>query len=364
MSNSRQNLLIYGDNYLSLSKYVLRKSVDLIYLDPPFNSQMNYGAVTKKNTSRNPETLTAFADTWHWNQEHLLVFKNLMCSSNEKLKIVLKGFQALLGETSEMAYLVHIASRVYLLHSTLKYSGSIYLHCAPNFSHYIKIIMDAVFGQKHFQNEIVWSYRTGGVSRKRWAKKHDTILYYSKSEQFKFHPSKEKSYVNSIRFTSEEQDYVKRLGLKRDKKGVYREVYPRDVWDINPVFRNSKGKFGYPTQKPKELLLKIITASSEIGDTVLDPYCGSGTTLEASSELKRKWIGIDNSDYAISVTKDRLLNQEVSYEFIKEKSVIEATDEIANEVVAPKRGRIRYVNSIYDNRTNIQNNIIKIKEIQ
>ena len=172
----------------------------------------------------------------------------------------------------------------------LKSTGSIYLHCDPTASHYIKILMDAIFGHRNFRNEIIWGYRTGGVSKKHFPRKHDVILCYGVTKQTIHNPLQERIYYDKPFFTT-----------KKDEEGrYYADVYLRDVWeDIPAVINVSKERMGYATQKPLALLERIIKASSNPGDLILDPFCGCATTLEAAEKLDRRWIGIDIAIHAV-----------------------------------------------------------------
>lgn len=216
-------------------------------------------------------------------------------------------------ESSLSAYLVNMAVRLTEMKRLLKPSGSIYLHCDPTASHYLKMLMDAVFGNEEFTNEIIWGYRTGGVSSKYWAKKHDTIFLYGKSQKT-FTPLKETVFYDKPFFTDQQPN----------KDGKYPiEVYVRDVWDsgmddksIKPIINVSKERLGYPTQKPVKLLERIIKASSNEGELVLDPFCGCGTTLHAAETLDRQWVGVDVSRFAVEVVRKRLTR---AFEGIRDK---------------------------------------------
>jgi site-specific DNA-methyltransferase (adenine-specific) len=191
-----------------------------------------------------------------------------------------------------------MAVRLMPMRRVLADTGSIYLHCDPTASHYLKLVMDAIFGQNNFRNEIVWSYRTGGVSKKYWPRKHDIIFFYRNSAQYKHNPIQERVYYDKNFFSSQ-----------KDSEGrFYADVYVRDVWeDIKPLINVSKERHGYPTQKPLKLLERIITASSNEDDLVLDPFCGCGTAVHAAEMLGRRWIGIDISAFAVGLMRGRIL---------------------------------------------------------
>ena len=195
------------------------------------------------------------------------------------------------------AYCVFMGRRLAEMRRVLKPTGSIYLHCDPHANAYLRILMDAIFGENQFQNEVVWSYRTGGVSKRHWPRKHDTLLFYTKSDQYRHNPPQERLYYDKPFFNSQ-----------TDADGNYiADVYIRDVWDdIKPVINVSKERVGYPTQKPRALLERIIKASSNCDDLVLDPFCGCGTAADAAASLGRKYLGIDISGIAVRVMQQRL----------------------------------------------------------
>lgn len=197
--------------------------------------------------------------------------------------------------------------RIQEMHRILKTSGSIYLQMDYRIEHWIRIIMDNIFGANNFQNQIIWSYRTGGTTKKRWNRKHDNILFYTKTSNYNFNSIKEKTYVNdSFGNANVNTASSRRLGLQRDGGGVYRYVLPRDVWDINAVYRNDKQRVDYYSQKPKKLLEKIILASSNEGDIVADFFCGSGTAPVVAKQLGRKYIACDIESKAVNITRNRL----------------------------------------------------------
>lgn len=182
------------------------------------------------------------------------------------------------------------------MYRVLKPTGSFYLHCDWHAGHYLKVMLDDVFGMYNFQNEIVWCYRTGGASQKRWCRKHDTIFFYTKSNDYTFNLQKERLYYDKPFFTK-----------LKDKTGkYYADVLPVDWWQMKAVINVSKERLNYPTQKPESLLTRIISASSNFNDIVLDAFCGCGTTIAVAHKLSRRWIGIDISPDAIALTSQRL----------------------------------------------------------
>jgi DNA modification methylase len=223
------------------------------------------------------------------------------------LASLIKGMAEGIGASPVTAYLVMMTPRLLEIYRVLKNTGSLYLHCDPTASHYLKVILDRIFGARNFRNEIAWSYKGGGRSRKHYARKHDTILFYTKSDKWVFnYEDILVERTNRTYFTDESRrrywlKYGKRYYLKHDGK------VPEDWWaDIDPLHGPYKERLGYPTQKPLALLERIIKASSNEGDTVLDPFCGCGTTLVAAQTLNRQWIGIDIAEDAVEITKKRL----------------------------------------------------------
>ena len=219
------------------------------------------------------------------------------------------------------AFLCFMSVRLLEMHRVLKSTGSIYLHCDHTASHYLKELMDAVFGKKKFRNEIVWVYNTGGIGKRWFSRKHDVLLFYTKSDNYTFNIHKEKSYTPTL--PEPHTPSGRRLGVTRDplcdlcEKGnpgqKYRMVNMRDVWtDINALYRNNKERYGSPTQKPLKLYQRIITASSNEGDIVLDPFCGCATTLVAAEKKKRNWVGIDIWDGAYNAVITRLEDESLS----------------------------------------------------
>ncbi len=224
-----------------------------------------------------------------------------------------------------MSYITYMAQRMIEMHRVLKPTGSLYLHCDPTASHYLKIILDRIFGSKNFRNEVIWSYKTGGVSKHWFGRKHDVILFYTKSDKksHTFNISKERSFNRGFkpyRFKGVEE-------FKDAEGRWYTMAALRDVWEINPVGRTAKERTGYPTQKPLALLERIIKASSKEGDVVLDPFCGCATTCVAAQNLDRKWIGIDIEEKAAQVLLNRLSDDAGLFsDFIHRVDIPERTD--------------------------------------
>ena len=278
---------LYGGDCLKILPTLEAKSVDLIYLDPPFNSNADYAT---------------FTDSWDWQAPiHEPIYEALL--AHKTISKTAEGLMAILGRCGMLAYLLFMAERLLAMQRVLKKTGSIYLHCDPTASHYLKIVMDSIFGADNFCNEIIWHYTGGGRSKAYFSRKHDVIFWYSNGAKPRFN-------IDAVRVPYKETSGYAKGGIKA-KSGKHYAPHPKgtpidDVWDIPMVNPMAKERFGYPTQKPLTLLERIITASSDEGDVVLDPFCGSGTTLIAAEELKRNWLGIDVSPLAIDMTLKRL----------------------------------------------------------
>jgi DNA modification methylase len=385
------NALYYGDNLDVLRQHIDSESVDLVYLDPPFNSNQNYNVLFKEQDgSRAASQILAFEDTWTWNREDESVFTDLVTDGG-RVSDVIRAFRTFLGPCDMLAYLVMMAPRLIELRRVLKSTGSIYLHCDPTASHYLKLLMDAVFGVGNFRTEIVWkrssAHSDAKQGRKQHGRIHDVIFFYTKSEKWMWNnvfTPYDKEYIDGFyKFTetgtgrlyrmgdlsaakpggdTKYEWYVKRRSdsnewesdlqneWKTPKDGwEYKVILPyngrywaysrtnmikyaktgrlcysgtgmpcykryldempgvplQDIWsDIPPVLGTQD--LGYPTQKPEALLERIIKASSNEGDVVLDPFCGCGTTIAVAQKLNRRWIGIDITHLAITLMKSRL----------------------------------------------------------
>ena len=307
------NKLICGDN-LEIMLEMKDHTIDLIYLDPPFNSARDYKDLHNK---------TVFSDKWTTNAETLdlvVAITNRMTElkyTDNQIK-QWKGLSEALRyvDTSTLAYISYITIRLIEMHRILKPTGSIYYHCDPSASHYIKIVMDMVFGRKNFRNEIVWQYYMGGKSKKDFARKHDIILRYTKTNKFVFNSFKTKRYLD---FKPSLKDTSSNAESGQDEFGYYSMVQCPDVWsDIKSLFNMSKEYLGYPTQKVVKLLDRIIKASSNEGDLVFDPFMGSGTTIESCIINKRQFIGCDNAALSIDLIEKRIKKySNIEYKLIK-----------------------------------------------
>lgn len=329
------NALYYGDNLDVLRQHVKDETVNLVYLDPPFKSDQDYNVLfEQKDGSAAPAQIKAFEDTWRWDMAAARAFDEVVKDhAGSSVATAMLGFRRSLGETDMLAYLSMMAPRLIELRRVLKPTGSIYLHCDPTASHYLKLLMDAVFGPQRFQREIVW--RIGWVSgyktmAKNWIRNHDILLYYTKGTDFTFN----KEYIPYP------EGYTRRDGSKPTGKGIPIE----DTWNCHPgdslnsimIMSFSKEKLSYPTQKPLDLLRRIIKASSNKGDVVLDPFCGCGTTVAAAHGLDRKWIGIDITHLAVNLMKHRLQSMYGTsvageYDVVGEPTTLDGAKQLADE---------------------------------
>jgi len=358
-----RNTLFYGDNLAILREHIADESVDLIYLDPPFNSNASYNVLFRAPDGHQSQAqIEAFDDTWHWNPPAERAFDEVLQSGNSDAAEMLRAMRSFLRENDMMAYLTMMAVRLIDLHRVLKPTGSLYLHCDPTASHYLKMLLDAVFGNKQFINEIIWLRANAHNFKTRfWPRQHDILLFYGMADGVVVNPQYEpygpqqlaryKADSNGRLYTSQdltvslvrrwrqfdwrgvtppphrswgasreqlEAWYEEgRILLRKDGKPrldglkVYLDETPGKqvgtVWDSIDRIKNTSGeRLGYPTQKPLALLERIIAASSNEGDLVLDPFCGCGTTVHAAQKLNRRWIGIDITHLAIHLIKRRL----------------------------------------------------------
>ena len=293
MNTPFANTLYYGD-CLDIMTGFPDSCIDLICLDPPFNSNEKYNKVFKDSGLLIDPQIKAFDDVWLWDDtsaERVARVKNAVANPASK---VITGFEGFIPRSKMLSYASYMAERLFMMHRILKDTGSIYLHCDPYASHYLKVIMDAIFGEKQFQNEFIWFYSGGGASKKRWARKHDVLLFYSKSDTWTFN-------VDAVRTPHKWDKGQKRAdGSERSKAGKI----PDDVYQHNAIMPWAEECLHYPTQKPLALYERIINASSNPGDLVLDPFAGCGTTIEAAAKNGRDVIGIDILPFAL-----RLINR-------------------------------------------------------
>lgn len=369
MSTAWKNRLYFGDNLAILDEEFQEESVDLIYLDPPFNSNASYNLLFKEKTGeKSSAQIKAFDDTWHWGPEAEAAFDRVMSGGPARLSELLQSFRLFMGEkTDMMAYIAMMAPRLVQLHKVLKETGTLYLHCDPTASHYLKLVLDAIFGPERFLNEVIWKRtHSHGDAKRNFGSVFDSILIYTKSADYKWNAQKKplsqehidakfrykdpddrvwqsvtlrspnprpnlhypytasngvtyqphpngwscdpvrmKQYDdgNRLHFPSKEGGQLRLKMYLDETKGMHMQ----NVWDdIYPINSQAKERLGYPTQKPEDLLERIIRASSDEGDVVLDPFCGGGTTMAVAERLNRHWMGIDITVLAINLTLYRL----------------------------------------------------------
>lgn len=317
------NKLFYGDNLDILRRKIEDESIDLCYVDPPFNSKRNYSQIYNNQGGEDRAQAQAFVDTWEWGDEAASglswITDIAQLQSNkltEQTVALIRGLEHVLKRGSLLAYLVHMTLRIVEIHRVLNKTGSFYLHCDPTASHYLKIILDTVFcGQGgDFRNEIIWAYESGGRPKHDFGRKHDVIFRYTKSKNFLFNADaialpRGETRHNHMKKHVDADGRTYRT-IKSNGK-IYRYyddqgVVPSDVWPISHLQQKDPERLGYPTQKPEALLERIIKASSNEGDTVLDAYCGCGTTVAVAQRLNRRWIGVDITYQSIALILKRL----------------------------------------------------------
>jgi site-specific DNA-methyltransferase (adenine-specific) len=336
--NTWKNTLYYGDNLKILREYIADESVDLIYLDPPFNSNRSYNVLFKDESGQDSEAqLTAFEDTWHWDRTAEETYRELVTEAPPQIVTMIGALREFIGTNQIMAYLAMMTARLIELHRVLKPTGSLYLHCDPTMSHYLKIVLDMIFGGKNFRSEIIWNYRRWPAKTPNYQHMHDVLFYYAKKDQPTF----------NIFYEPATEGFLKRFKGKKNrlepgatKKHATEEETPgmplRDVWDISIIAGSSAERLGYPTQKPIALLDRIIQVSSNEGDLVLDPFCGCGTAVHVAHKLKRRWIGIDITHLAVALQKYRLkdafgLIEKQDYDVIGEPQDLAAAQQLAQD---------------------------------
>lgn len=384
------SMLYYGDNLDILRRYVADESVDLIYLDPPFNSARNFNVLfAEQDGTRAAAQIKVFEDTWRWDAAAAAAYEEVV-EQGGKPSQILQAFRLFLGDNDMLAYLSMMAPRLVELRRVLKTTGSIYLHCDPTASHYLKLLMDAVFGADKFRTEIIWkrssAHSDSKQGRKQHGRIHDVILFYTKSDEWHWNPvytPYDADYLDDFykhveegtgrryrldnltgpggaakgnpqydvmgvtrywRYTKEKMDELVRRGRVVQTKpgGVpaykrYLDEMPgvslQDVWtDIRPISSQGAERLGYPTQKPEALLERIVASSSNEGDVVLDPFCGCGTTIAAAQAVNRRWIGIDITHLAINLIRTRLRDSygtSARFEVIGEPTTVEDAEELA-----------------------------------
>ncbi len=388
------NRLYYGDNLAILREHIPNESVDLIYLDPPFNSNRSYNVLFRDESGGEAEAqLVAFEDSWHWGPSAEATYQELVTQAPANVAAMIGALRQFIGANQMMAYLVMMAVRLVELHRVLKPTGSLYLHCDPTASHYLRVILDAVFGGEKLLNEIIWKRTGAHSSSRKFGPVHDVILYYSKTSEYcwlpQFRPHSEEYLASKYRYKDADGrvyrlDNLTAAGIRHGSSGkTWKGINPtargyhwkftvekledlnaagriywptkgsvpqykryldevhgtalQDIWDdIPPINSQAAERLGYPTQKPVALLERIIQASSNPGDLCLDPFCGCGTTIEAAQKLNRQWIGIDITHLAIALQKHRLkdafgLEPGKDYAVVGEPPDIGGARELASE---------------------------------
>ena len=415
------NRLYYGDNLeiLRNREYFPDECVDLIYLDPPFNSNRNYNVLFKSESGADSEAqITAFEDTWHWGETAEATYDDIIVNAPHKVATAIEALMNLIERNQMMAYLVMMTARLVELHRVLRSAGSLYLHCDPTASHYLKIILDTIFGGQNYRNEIVWKRTWAHNDPNRYGRITDTIFFYTRSGSFSW----------NTQYSPYSEDYVRKFFRSEDERGLFQAITltgpkislgdsgstwrgyspttsgrswsvpkrivkslggeealswsiadrldlldahgyiywppkgnaPRfkqyldempgvpvqNLWtDIDRLSPHAKERLGYPTQKPEALLERIIRASSNEGDIVLDPFCGCGTAIAAAHKLGRNWIGIDITHLSIALQKYRLqdmfeLVSGADYAVIGEPATVDAARELAQD--SANEGRYQF----------------------
>lgn len=384
------NQLYYGDNLEILKRHIADESVDLVYLDPPFNSNQDYNVLfAEHDGNRSAAQIKAFGDTWRWDQGAARAYEEVV-ENGGRVAEGMQAFRTFLGDSDMMAYLAMMAPRLAEIRRVMKPSASIYLHCDPTACHYLKMLMDSIFGTANFRNEIIWKRTSAHNDPGKYGRNIDCLLFYTKTEKWTWNMlfrAHESGYLARFRNTDPDgrrwQDHdltgagqgpPRSFGERGviappqgrhwmfDQHGIDRIIAqgkihwtkigsPRlknyedetmgtplqALWDdIPPVNSQAQERLGYPTQKPESLVERIIQASSNEGDVVLDPFCGCGTAIAAAEKVKRRWIGIDITHLAIGLIKHRLHDafgqvEKRDYEVIGEPTVLSEAKILARD---------------------------------
>ncbi|MBV9946368.1 MAG: site-specific DNA-methyltransferase, partial [Myxococcales bacterium] len=329
--------LFHGDNLSVLRRHVPDASVDLVYLDPPFQSGRDYSLLfetrgaslserrrargsdrARRDRATPADEAQAFRDTWRWGPEAETAFGEVQAIGGGAARTT-RALRETLGESDVLAYLCMMAPRLVELRRVLRGTGSLYLHCDPTASHYLKVLLDGIFGAACFRNEIIWRYRRWPARARRFQRMHDVLLYYSAR------PGNQHTWNTLYGYERLAPSTLKTFGTRkqqadfssgRRKPGVLaiETAGPPlsdfweldDSWEVGVIAAIGRERTGYPTQKPEALLERVVRASSGPGDVVLDPFCGSGTAVAVADRLERRWIGIDLAPRAIEVARARL----------------------------------------------------------
>jgi DNA modification methylase len=384
------NRLYYGDNLEVLRRYVDEASVDLVYLDPPFNSNANYNVLfAEQDGSRAASQVEVFTDTWRWDEAAVRDYEHTV-EQGGSVADALRAMRTFLGPSDMLAYLSMMAPRLVELRRVLKPTGTLYLHCDPTSSHYLKLLLDSVFGPTNYRTEIIWkrssAHSDAKQGRKQHGRIHDVLLFYSKTDDWTWnsvHTPYDPEYVDQFykhveqetgrryrlgditgpggaakgnpsyevmgvtrywRYSRERMDQLIKEGrIIQTKPGAvpaykrYLDEMPgvplQDLWtDIPPIGAQAAERLGYPTQKPLALLERIVSSSTNPGGVVLDPFCGCGTAVDAAQRLGRRWIGIDITHLAVNLIKNRLrtaYGDDVDFDVIGEPTDIEGAKDLA-----------------------------------
>lgn len=387
------NTLYYGDNLDILKLHVADESVDLVYLDPPFKSNQDYNVLFREHdTAPASAQVMAFEDTWRWDEAASRAFHDTVATTGGRVADALLALEKFLGHSDMLSYLAMMAPRLVELRRVMKPTASIYLHCDPTASHYLKMLMDAVFGPVNYKTEIIWkrssAHSDGKQGRRQHGRIHDVILFYVKTDKWQWsnvYTPHDEGYIHKMyrhveqetgrryrldnlagpggaakgnpsyevmgvtrywRYSKEHMQQLIEAGRVIQTKPGNVPAYKRyldempgvplqDIWtDIPPIGASAAERLGYPTQKPVALLERILNSSSAEGDTILDPFCGSGTTIAAAQKLKRKWIGIDITHLAVALIQHRLrdtfnITRKADYQVIGEPISLPDATELA-----------------------------------
>jgi site-specific DNA-methyltransferase (adenine-specific) len=304
--------LYYGDNLDVLRRKIRDETIDLCYIDPPFNSKRNYNQIYNNVGGEDRAQAQAFTDTWTWDDHAISGFSEILANDTGRFPAqtvdLISGLLKVLKKGSLLAYLVSMTLRITEIRRVLKATGSFFLHCDPTASHYLKLVLDTIFVANGgtYRNEIIWCYTgPGSPGMRQFMRKHDVIFWYTKSETWQFN----RDAVRVAHSGKTKGNYKKGLigsGFAEAEHKIHEAgKVPEDWWEM-AIAPRGKEYMGYPTQKPEKLLTRIIEAATNEGDTVLDAYCGCGTTVVVAEAANRNWIGIDITYQSIALILRRL----------------------------------------------------------
>jgi site-specific DNA-methyltransferase (adenine-specific) len=317
-----RSALFQGDNLDVLRRHLPDASVDLVYLDPPFQSGRDYSVVYDRRSGkpgRDRRRAKAFVDTWTWDADAESAYHDVVSRGGRPAE-TLRALRALLGESDALAYLAMMTPRLIELKRAMKPTASLYLHCDPTASHYLKVLLDGLFGAACFRNEVIWRYRRWPARARRYQRMHDVLLFYTATD------GDAHTFHTLVGYEKLADSTLKTFGTRKQradfssghrKPSVEETETPgpplSDAWEIGVIAPIGRERTGYPTQKPEALLERVVRASSSEGDVVLDPFCGSGTTLAVAERLGRRWIGIDASPLALGLVRERLAGADFDF---------------------------------------------------